>query len=91
MLKANAGCHPEAFSGPSVIHEKCTKQIKLLNFPNKVNELMQHSGQERGVKQRGKVWRMIFKCLLGLVLASSILLISVLSWGASMVVRLKPD
>ena len=51
---------------------------------------MQHSGQERGVKQRGKVWRMIFKCLLGLLLASSILLISVLSWGASIVVRLKP-
>ena len=64
---------------------------KILNFSNEVNELMQHSGQERGVKQRGKVWRMIFKCLLGLVLSISILLISVLSWGASIVVRSKPD
>ena len=91
MLKANAGCHPEAFSGPSVILEKCTKLKNLLNFSNKVNELMQHSGQERGVKQRGKVWRMIFKCLLGLVLSISILLISVLSWGASIVKCSKSD
>ena len=91
MLKVNAGCHPEAFSGPSVILEKCTKLKKLLNFSNKVNELMQHSGQERGVKQRGKVWRMIFKCLLGLVLSISILLISVLSWGASIVKCSKSD
>ena len=72
MLKANAGCHPEAFSGPSVIREKCTKINKILNFSNEVNELMQQSGQERGVEQRGKVWRMILKCLLGLVLSISI-------------------
>jgi len=52
---------------------------------------MRHQGHERGVKPSGKVWRMIFKCLLGLVLACSILLISVLSWGASIVWRSKPD
>ncbi|MGB0808663.1 MAG: penicillin acylase family protein [bacterium] len=52
---------------------------------------MKHSGQEGGVKPRGKVWRMIFKCLLGLVLSISILVISVLSWGASIVERSKPD
>ena len=91
MLKANTGCHPEELSGPSVIREKCTKLNKLLNFSNEVNELMKHSGRERAVKPRGKVWRMIFKCLLGLVLAISILLISVLGWGASIVVRSKPD
>ena len=34
---------------------------------------------------------MMFKCLLGLVLSISILLIAVLSWGASIVVRSKPD
>ena len=34
---------------------------------------------------------MIFKCLLGLVLSISILMIAVLSWGASIVVRSKPD
>ena len=33
----------------------------------------------------------MFKCLLGLVLSISILLIAVLSWGASIVVRSKPD
>ena len=91
MLKANAGCHPELFSGPSAIREKCTKLNKILNFSNEVNELMRHSGQERGVEPRGKVWRVIFKCLLGLLLASSILLISVLGWGASIVWRSKPD
>ena len=52
---------------------------------------MKYSGQEGGVKPRGKVWRMIFKCLLGLVLSISILVISVLSWGASIVERSKPD
>lgn len=52
---------------------------------------MRHQGHERGVKPSGKVWRVIFKCLLGLVLACSILLISVLSWGASIVWRSKPD
>ncbi|MFZ8919854.1 MAG: penicillin acylase family protein, partial [bacterium] len=52
---------------------------------------MRHQGHERGVKPIGKVRRMIFKCLLGLVLACSILLISVLSWGASIVWRSKPD
>ena len=91
MLEANAGCHPEVFSGPSVIHEKRTKLTTVFNFSNEVNELMRHSGHESGAKPSWKVWRMIFKCLLGLVLASSILLISVLSWGASIVVRSKPD
>ena len=91
VLRANVGCHPEVFSGPTVIHEKCTKLNKLLIFSNKVNELMQHSGQERGVKQTGKVWRVIFKCLQGLVHSISILLISVLNLGANIFVRSKPD
>ena len=91
MLRANTGCHPELFSGPSVIREKCTKLNKIFNFSNEVNELMRHQGHERGVKPSGKVWRMIFKCLLGFVLACSILLISVLSWCASIVWRSKPD
>ena len=91
MLKANAGCHPEAFSGPTVIHGMYTKQNKIFNFSNEVNELMRHQGQDRGAKPSGKIWRMILKCLIGLVLAISILLISVLSWGASIVKCSKSD
>ena len=67
------------------------KQIKIFNYFNEVNELMQHQVLKRGVKLSLNARILPYKTLPGLMFVSSILLISIYSPGAIIVCRSKPD